>query len=140
VHPQRLLATVERLLKSAEPSPAAGAGRPLRVEDHLFLSADRRARFVLVGDIACVCSAGDYSELVARDGQRYLLPRSLAEWEARLPERQFVRIHRGTIVNLACVERVEVQTDEGFQVHVRGAGPPLPMSRRYAARLKLRLS
>jgi two-component system, LytTR family, response regulator len=140
VHPQRLRATVERLLQHAAPAPPPEVARPLTLEDHLFLSADRRARFVRVDDIACVCSAGDYSELVTRDGQRSLVPRPLAEWEQRLPERQFVRIHRGTIVNLACVERVEAQSDEGFQVHVRGAGNPLPMSRRYAARLKVRLA
>ncbi|WP_224246086.1 LytR/AlgR family response regulator transcription factor [Hyalangium gracile] len=140
VHPQRLRATVERLLKHTTPAPTPEAGRPLTAEDHLFLSADRRARFVRVSDIACLCSAGDYSELVTRDGQRYLMTRPLAEWEERLPERQFVRIHRGTIVNLECVERVEVQSDEGFHVHVRGAGNPLPMSRRYAARLKVRLA
>jgi two-component system LytT family response regulator len=140
VHPQRLRTTVERLLQHAGPRTGDGAARPLAVEDHLFLSGERRARFVQVGDIACVCSAGDYSELVTRDGQRYLMPRPLAEWEERLPERRFVRIHRGTIVNLACVERVETEPDEGFRVHVRGTDTPLPMSRRYAARLKTRLA
>ncbi|MCP3136288.1 LytR/AlgR family response regulator transcription factor [Pyxidicoccus xibeiensis] len=143
VHPQRLRATVERLLQHVGPElPGAGTGaaRPLAVDDHLFLSGERRARFVQVGELACVCSAGDYSELVTRDGQRYLLPRPLAEWEARLPERQFVRIHRGTIVNLACVDRVETEPDEGLRVHVRGIATPFPMSRRYAAQLKLRLA
>ncbi|MCP3099900.1 LytTR family DNA-binding domain-containing protein [Myxococcus sp. K15C18031901] len=137
VHPQRLRATVERLLQKTGAAQGTAVGRPLAIDDHLFLSGERRSRFVQVGDIACLCSAGDYSELVTRDGQRYLTPRPLSEWEARLPEKHFVRIHRGAIIHLACVERVDGNLDEGLQVHVRGADAPLSMSRRHAARLKL---
>ncbi|MCE9667943.1 LytTR family DNA-binding domain-containing protein [Myxococcus stipitatus] len=137
VHPQRLRATVERLLQKTGTPQGAPTARPLTLDDHLFLSGERRTRFVQVDDIACLCSAGDYSELVTRDGQRYLTPRPLSEWEARLPEKHFTRIHRGAIIHLACVERVDGTADEGFLVHVRGAGAPLSMSRRHAARLKL---
>ncbi|NTX12180.1 response regulator transcription factor [Myxococcus sp. CA056] len=140
VHPQRLRATVDRVLQRAMPATPVEAPRPLALDDHLFLSGERRVRFIQVSDLSAVCSAGDYSELVTRDGQRHLLPRPLSEWEARLPEKHFVRIHRGTIINLGCVERVESEGDEGFRVHVRGAEAPLSMSRRYAARLKSRLT
>jgi two-component system LytT family response regulator len=116
-----------------------GGERPLELDDHLFVAGERRAGFVKVGAIACILGAGDYSELVLPDGQRHLILRPLKEWERRLPEKQFVRIHRASIVNLEHVERVERDRIESFVLHVRGVPEPLRMSRRHAARLKLKM-
>jgi two-component system LytT family response regulator len=156
VHPERLARTVGRLRLAAagaddeaappprpEPSspaprPADDDARPLGADDHLFLSFDRRARFVRVRAIVCVCGAGDYTEVVLEDGQRALVSRTLRQWEDRLPPRTFVRIHRATIVNLDFVERVERGEDEAYEVFVRGLDGPLTMSRRQAARVKSR--
>ncbi|HEU4533814.1 MAG TPA: LytTR family DNA-binding domain-containing protein [Polyangiaceae bacterium] len=152
VHPDRLARTLGRLLAPAPPdaeppeparaeaaTPAADEGaRPLGADDHLFLSFDKRSRFVRVRSIACLCGAGDYSEVVLEDGQRALVSRTLRQWEERLPERSFVRIHRATIVNLDFVERVERNDDESYLVFLRGLAEPLAMSRRQAARVKLR--
>jgi two-component system, LytTR family, response regulator len=158
VHPDRLARTVGRLLAPEgdappdsprpdaprpdaprpEAEPADEGGRRLEPDDHLFLSFDRRARFVRVRAIVCVCGAGDYSEVVLEDGQRALVSRTLRQWEDRLPARAFVRIHRASIVNLDFVERVERSDDEAYAVFVRGVAEPLTMSRRQAARVKMR--
>ncbi|HEU4409126.1 MAG TPA: response regulator [Polyangiaceae bacterium] len=148
VRPDRLARTLDRLLAPAEAeppeSPRPGAAAPddgsrrLEPDDHLFVSFDRRARFVRVRSIVCVCGAGDYSEVVLDDGQRALVSRTLRQWEERLPARAFVRIHRATIVNLDFVERVEKSDDEAYAVYLRGVEAPVTMSRRQAARVKLR--
>ena len=133
VHPARLAITVERLLAAAhEPPSVAG----LELDDHLFLSEGRAARFVRVREILCIRGAGDYSELVLADGKQLLSPRPLKDWEARLPVQTFVRVHRTAIVNLDHVERVERATDEAFRVFLRGLVEPVPLSRRHAARLR----
>ena len=64
--------------------------------------------------------------------------RPLKEWEERLPAKTFVRVHRAVIVNLDHVERVDRAGDDSFCVHLRGLSDPVPMSRRYAARLRTR--
>jgi two-component system, LytTR family, response regulator len=148
VHPDRLARTVDRLLapsdaeppESPRPEPATpeDSSRRLDGDDHLFLSFDKRSRFVRVRSIVCVCGAGDYSEVVLEDGQRALVSRTLRQWEERLPSRGFVRIHRATIVNLDFVERVEKSDDEAYAVFLRGVEAPVTMSRRQAARVKMR--
>ncbi len=149
VRPDRLARTLDRLLAPEGPeppelarpeAPALGdeAGRRLGPDDHLFLSFDRRSRFVRVRAIVCVCGAGDYSEVVLEGGQRALVSRTLRQWEDRLPPGEFARIHRATIVNLDFVERVERSDDEAYAVYLRGVAEPLTMSRRQAARVKLR--
>jgi two-component system LytT family response regulator len=158
VHPDRLAVTVARLTLPAVPlqtSPAAKPnGRPtgppqgpsapgappttarLELDDHLFLHHGRAARFVRVRAIVCLRGADDYAEVVLEDGKQLLSPRPLREWEMRLPPRSFVRIHRAAIVNLDHVLRIEPAGDDSFRVFVRGAEEALPMSRRYAARLR----
>lgn len=54
----------------------------------------------------------------------------------RLPDRFFLRIHRSTIINLDHVERVEEWSHGSYLVYMRGLPEPLPMSRRYAARVR----
>ena len=54
----------------------------------------------------------------------------------RLLDRQFVRIHRSTIVNLEHVERLEPWSHASQRVYLRGLSEPLTMSRRFGARLR----
>ena len=132
VHPQRLAQTIARLRAAATDTAPESQ---LELDDHLFLTEGRAARFVRVRSIVCIRGADDYSELVLSDGKLLLSPRPLKDWEARLPERAFVRVHRTAIVNLEHVERVEPVGD-AFRVHLCGAPEPVPMSRRHAARLR----
>ncbi len=136
VNPARLAETIERLTSRPAERPT---DRRLDGEDYLFLAGDRRPRFVKVATIACIRGADDYAEIVLAGGETSLVHRPLKDWEARLPEKRFVRIHRTAIVNLDYVERVERARDEHFHVVVRGVREPLPMSRRHAARLKLEM-
>jgi two-component system, LytTR family, response regulator len=133
VHPARLATTIGRLLGASE-LPASAAG--LELDDHLFLSEGRAARFVRVRAIVCIRGAGDYTEILLPDGKQLLSPRALKDWEARLPAQAFVRVHRTAIVNLDHVERVERATDDAFRVFLRGVAEPVPLSRRHAARLR----
>jgi two-component system LytT family response regulator len=112
--------------------------RKLEYEDRLFLEVDERSRFVKVSDIVFISAADDYAELLTADGQKSLVLKPLKEWEERLPEKQFTRIHRSTIINLEYVERVESWFNRSYRIHLRRVAEPLVMSRRYAARLKLK--
>ena len=136
VHPARLAVTVSRL--TAAPEPLAPPDVRLEPDDHLFHADGRAARFVRVRDIVCVRGAGDYADISLAGGKELLSSRPLKEWEGRLPSRSFVRVHRAAIVNLDHVERVDRAGDDSFCVHLRGVAEPVPMSRRYAARLRTR--
>lgn len=139
VAPERLAATVTRLRRKAEPGDEPPPRR-FTMADFVFLPVDGRARFLRVGGIVCVLAAGDASEIVTADGARGRVPRSLKAWEDRLPEQQFVRIHRESIVNLQYVERIEEWSHESFHVHLRGIPEPLTLSRRHASRLRARFA
>ncbi len=135
VNPARLKRALDKLLLS-EPAAPAHALRPLAVDDRLYLELGSRSVFLKVGRVTHVTAAGDYSEVFTAEGQKYLVEKPLREWEARLPEKFFARIHRNCIVNLEYVERVESWFNRSHQLFLRGHNEPLTVSRRHAARLK----
>jgi two-component system LytT family response regulator len=134
VAPERLAVTVNRLA-AAQPPPA-GRGT-VTYEDRLFLRLGQERAFVRVRDIIAIEADGDGSTLhLAPQFSRKPSAKSLREWEQRLPDRHFVRIHRSTIVNLEYIERLEPWSHASQQVYLRGMKEPVTMSRRFGARLR----
>jgi DNA-binding LytR/AlgR family response regulator len=60
----------------------------------------------------------------------------MREWEARLPEKHFCRVHRSSIINLEYVTKVEKWFNNSFRLYLKGIEAPVIMSRRYASKLK----
>ena len=137
VVPRRLASTLARLRRPA----ATDSAEPptLDYDDRLFLRLDGHMAFVRVRDIVVLRAAGDNSVLHLADGRRARARKSLREWVDRLPERDFVRIHRSTVVNLGFVERLEEWSHFSYRVYLRGLAEPLQMSRRWGARVRSRL-
>ena len=70
-------------------------------------------------------------------GEKLLVRHTLKELEPRLESHSFARVHKGYLVNLDHVAEVEPWFSGTYVVRMAdGAGTEIPMSRRYAARLK----
>lgn len=132
---ERLSLTVNRL---TSPKPQPHTPRRLGYGDRLFLMLDTQMRFLKIDSIAYVSSAGDYSEVITTDGAKRLSTKRMKEWELRLPEQHFCRVHRATIVNLNLVERVEEWFNFSFRLYLKGCANPILVSRRHAAQLRER--
>ncbi len=134
VAPERLAVTVNRLAAAHPPPPTR---EKITYEDRLFLRLGQERAFLRVRDIVTVEAEGDGSTLrLAPQLARKPSTKSLREWEERLPDRHFVRIHRSTIVNLEYVERLETWSHASQRVYLRGLKEPVTMSRRFGARLR----
>ncbi len=133
INPLRLAQAIERLAVS---DPAALPPRKLEYDDRLFVESGEQSRFLRIASIVYIHAADDYSEIHTADGQKALVLKSLREWEERLPEKRFTRIHRSIIVNLDYVEKVEGWFNHSYRIYLHNLTEPLPMSRRYAAKLK----
>lgn len=134
VAPERLAVTIDRLAASQQPTASREV---VTYADRLLLRLGQERAFVRVRDIMAIEADGDGSTLRLAP-QLALKPstKSLREWEQRLPDRHFVRIHRSTIVNLEYVERLESWSHASQHVYLRGLKEPLTMSRRFGARLR----
>jgi two-component system LytT family response regulator len=137
VGPEQIERALNRLLLSGGEHPAE-ATTLLRLDDLVSLREASTLRFVQVRDLVWIQAADDYSEVHLTKGATALVDVTLRKWEERLPARDFVRIHRSSLVNLHQV--AEVHFDEGQgQLALRDGSPPLVVSRRMGRALKARL-
>jgi two-component system LytT family response regulator len=137
VNPDRLAKALEKL--ESRDQPARTRRQKLSYEDRLFLMLGRHFKFLKVNSILNINAAGDYSEVMTQDGNKGLALKSMKEWETRLPDQHFIRIHRSTIINMEFIEKIEEWFNYSFRVYLKGLAEPYVISRRYATRLKDRL-
>lgn len=134
VSPSRLAQTIERLDQTQE-IPT----KNLEYDDFIFINSGRKSKFIKVGSIKCILAADVYTEILTKEGEKFLLLKSLNEWESRLPDRNFLRIHRSTIINLEFIKQIEKSHNYSYKVYLSGIIDPLIISRRYTAKLKDKL-
>jgi two-component system, LytTR family, response regulator len=98
--------------------------------DRIALNEGRRVVMVDVRDIEWIEAADYYSNVHVR-GACHLIRESLQDLAERLGPRQFMRIHRGALVNLQRVQRLERAADaEVFVVLDEGTKLRVSRSRR----------
>lgn len=135
VNPERLATAIERLFKNEEPK-AQSELRKLEIDDRLFLEINERSCFLQISEISHISASGDYTEIFMTDGKKSLVEKPLREWEERLPEKHFTRIHRSTIININQIEKIETLFNRTMEVRLGKFGETFPVSRRYTVKLR----
>lgn len=120
------LARVRRLL--AAPGASTGSVR------QLFLRAGQRCWVVGLDRIRVLESVRN-STRVFFDGERVLVYRSLAAFEAILDPGMFFRVSRSHLINLRSIASLVVQPHGGWEAVLR-SGERIAVSRRRASRLR----
>ncbi len=137
VTPLRLKRAVERLFQNS--SNKQIFSRKLAYEDNIFLLINSQMRFIKISSIISVNASKDYTEIITSDSIKGLTSKAMREWEIRLPENHFIRIHRSTIINLNYIQKIDKWFNHSYQVYLKGIEQPYTMSRRYASVLKEKL-
>jgi two-component system LytT family response regulator len=132
-HRRRLIGLLGDL---AARGPAASAEAPPSVE-RLLVRAEGRILFLRAGEIDWVGARGNYAELHV-GAEAYLVRETMAELEARLDPRRFLRVHRSTIVNLDRVRELRPWFGGDYRVSLLD-GTELHLSRLYRVRAAERL-
>ncbi|MEI6457103.1 MAG: LytTR family DNA-binding domain-containing protein [bacterium] len=136
VSPERLDLALKKLNK--EKSVPVPAGKKLNYDDCLFLTFGTRLSFLRINQITAITAEKDYTMVSLADGKSGLTGKTMKEWEERLPDRYFSRIHRSTIINIENITHIDKWFNNSLKVHLPGLKEPLVVSRRYARILKER--
>jgi two-component system, LytTR family, response regulator len=137
IAPERLAEALRRVrerLTGGTSAAGAAAGRPI---EQVFVRDGERCWLVRMSDIRLLRAEGNYTRVFFRAFQP-LIPRSLAQIEARLDTAHFFRANRAEIVNLQWVAGIGPEGD-GYSVALR-EGPEVTVSRRQAKLLRERLT
>ncbi len=105
--------------------------------DRLVVKTNGRVVFVRVADIEWIEAAGNYVR-VHSPGRSHLVRETMTTLEERLDGQQFVRIHRGTIVNVDRIRELQPWFS-GDYVVILADGTKLRLSRSYRDRMETRL-
>ncbi len=76
-------------------------------EDYLFVKSEYRTIRIPFSEIKYIESMREYVRIYLTEGKPVMSLLSMKSLEERLPERQFMRVHRSFIVNLEAVRIVE---------------------------------
>lgn len=106
--------------------------------DRILVGKGNKMIFVELKSIICISASGDYSSIKTADNTTYLVSKSMNEWENRLPENNFFRIHRSTIINIEFVEKTEKWVNYTSLVYLKGIDEPFKLSRSNMKKFKER--
>ena len=140
VEAERLSVAIERARARIAPRSAERAADATTVTAssvRIAVEVSGDVRLFAVAEVACATLEGELVRL--RVGDELLWTTlTLQELEARLVGRDFLRVHRRAIVNLAHVERLRPLPTGGYIARTR-QGDEVPVSRQEARRLRQRL-
>lgn len=134
VDPERLALTLERIENKIE--LVEHKMTDYSYSDSIFLEHNGNYYFVKVNSIITITAAAAYSEVLTSNGHRILAHKSMKEWEARLPQNLFVRVHRSTIINIEYVDKIEKWFNYSYRAFLKNIEKPVPISRRYIAAIR----
>lgn len=134
---ERLAVSIERLQLAENKSIEL---KKLGIHDQVFIKINNKYTFLRIDTIITISSKGDYSEIAINNGKKALVLKSMKEWENRLPDNYFIRIHRSTIINTDMVKRIEPWYNNSHLVYLEGIEKPVVMSRRYFTKVKQQLN
>lgn len=96
-----------------------------------------RTIMLSVDDITCLQGEGNYTFLFTRDRKKYLISKTLKEFERTLDGEVFLRVHKSYIVNLGYARRGVFANDRSIRM---ADGREVAVSRRRTKDIFERLS
>lgn len=89
--------------------------RPAQGNHKLALPTLDGLVFVKVSDILYCEASSNYTEIVVQDGKKYVVSRTLKEYDDLLSEHNFYRIHNSYLINLNAIKRY-IRGEGGYVV------------------------
>ena len=109
------------------------------LEEHLFITEGNKPQFIKIQDIECITAFNEYTNVYVCNSKKFVIRKSLREWESVLPNTMFIRIHRSTIINYEHVDRIEKFYARSYLVYLKNIKQPFVISQRYLSKLKKNL-
>jgi len=135
VNPERLNASIERVITREKTQKSAA--KSYEYSDSIYVHLNNYAsRFIKISSITFIEPVGNYSKIVTIEGKHCLVLKTLKQWQEELPDNNFVRIHRSSIVNIEHVDHIEKKSNTCHRAFLKNISEPLEVSRRYAKKLK----
>jgi DNA-binding LytR/AlgR family response regulator len=108
----------------------------LALDDKIVFKVRDHSEVVPVESIVYIAADRQYSNIYTINSKRFILKRTIGNWEESLPSKFFVRIHRSTLINLNYVNKIQKDVNGRYKIHLNSSEIILEVSRRFYKNLK----
>ncbi len=122
----------ERLLEKLTDSLDSPAKSQKKV-DHVLVRIGSKLRIVEFSTIVFITALKEYSKINTADGCKIVVRKSMRNWVELLPPDSFLRIHRGTIINLTYLEQIQQTGIRTYKVLLKNVDEQFVLSQRFAS-------
>ena len=105
-------------------------------DNMVLMNIDDELKFIKIKDINYIEAKGNYTFVALNDGISFTTYGLIKLWEDKLPQDDFFRVHRSTIVNLHNVLKIERGNYDTGVLYLRGVEQPIEVSRNYFSIIK----
>lgn len=105
-------------------------------EQRIIINIGNEYKLVKYESLYAIVASSQYCNLVLENGKKYLVRKSLNEWEEKLPSKDFIRIHRSTIINKNVIVKIEKGKNNIKKVYLKNISEPFFISRKYSEYFK----
>lgn len=104
--------------------------------DHILIKIGTNLKIVEFSRIVCITALKEYSKIRTDDGSKIVVRKSIRNWVETLPAKDFLRIHRATIVNMLFLDKIEKAGFKNYNLYLKNISTPFPISQRYGNIMK----
>lgn len=100
-------------------------------EDTILLNQNGEIYSLEISEIECILAEDYYSKVIDKKGTSFLIRKLVKEWEEKLPNKLFIRIHRSTLINFKRIKKIE-KSKNSYVIRMKTYPELLTVSRQYA--------
>jgi DNA-binding LytR/AlgR family response regulator len=100
-------------------------------KDHILIKIGTRLKIIEFSKIVCITAFKECTKITTDEGNRVIVRKSIKNWLELLPPKDFLRIHRATIINISFLEKIEKSGFRNYDVYLKNISTPFPISQRY---------
>ena len=104
--------------------------------DHILIKIGTNLKILEFSRIVCITALKEYSKIRTDDGIKIVVRKSIRNWVETLPAKDFLRIHRATIVNMLFLDKIEKAGFKNYNLYLKNISTPFPISQRYGNIMK----
>lgn len=133
---ERVETVVKRLTEGSPITDNKKTGG-FRYDDRIMIEQKKSIHFIKLDTLVCIKAERDYTMLTDSTGKEYLVFENIGEWQKKLPDEHFARIHRNLIINFNFIEKAE-KYGYTAKIFLKNIRTPVTVSRGYYKLIKAR--
>lgn len=114
--------------------------RKYEIDDKVMFRTGIKAELTPIKEIKFIRAESPYVYIKFANGKSTLQRETLEEWEEKLPDKIFVRIHRSTIINTDYINKIEKLGKTSYLIKLKDENEPFVISKRFLPKFRDKFS